>query len=70
MECDSMKLSQRAEVVNAVFCLNRNPTKVLIKMPQQTKTELCNEISRFTNTIKDMRKQLQQTKTKYKHRNN
>ena len=29
-------------------------------MPQQTKTELSNELSRLTNTIEDMRKQLKQ----------
>ena len=29
-------------------------------MPQQTKTELSNELSRLTNTINDMQKQLKQ----------
>ena len=29
-------------------------------MPQQTKTELSNELSRLTNTIEDLRKQLKQ----------
>ena len=44
--------------------------KFWLKTSQQTKTELSNELSRLTNTIEDMRKQLKQKTKSLKNRNN
>ena len=49
-------------LLSANCCVNRNPTEILIKIPQETKNEI--------DTVELMRKQLKQKTKSYKDRSN